>query len=625
MLRLSAILFGCVLPVGAWSGEQATTPSYFAITVVDEQTGRGVPLVELRTVNGLRYYTDSNGIVAFHEAGLMGKDIFFHVASHGYEFPKDGFGYHGKTLAVTPGGSAKLTVRRINLAERLYRVTGGSIYRDSILVGAKVPLKKPVLNGLVFGSDSVLNAAYRGRIYWFWGDTNRPAYPLGNFHVSGATSALPSQGGLDPEAGIDLGYFVDAKGFAKETARMPGSGPTWLTSLVPVKDRNGRERLYGSYVKVEAPLTIYARGLVAFDDDKEQFERLAEVDMKAPAFPTGHAFRHAEDGEEYVYFAHPFPLTRVRATAEHFQRVADYETYTCLKEGTRLDDPHPDRDAQGRLRYAWRKDTPAVGPSEEAKLLAAGKIKAEETRWQLRDRDTGKAVRPHAGSVYWNAYRHRWVMITVQSGGTSFLGEVWYAEADSPVGPWAYAIKVVTHDRYSFYNPKQHPMFDKDGGRLLFFEGTYANTFSGNTDATPRYDYNQMLYKLDLSDVRPALPVAVYDISFGEAPGAFSTTRPMKDKEPRVAFFAPDRPLRGTVPVLAEKDGLRLGKSDATGALFHALPAETKGAPPATTPLYEYRHKESGRRAYSVEPALSLPDYERGEKPLCLVWRHSGN
>ena len=28
---------------------------YFKITVVDEQTGRGVPLVELRTVNGVRY------------------------------------------------------------------------------------------------------------------------------------------------------------------------------------------------------------------------------------------------------------------------------------------------------------------------------------------------------------------------------------------------------------------------------------------------------------------------------------------------------------------------------------------------------------------------------------------
>jgi hypothetical protein len=615
------LLTAALLGIGPEDGKR-----YFTITVVDEQTGRGVPLVELRTVHGVRYYTDSNGVVAFDEPGLMDRDIFFHVASHGYEYPKDDFGFRGKSLPVTPGGSARLAIRRVNLAQRLYRVTGGGIYRDSVLVGAKVPLKEPVLNGQVLGSDSVLNTVYRGKVYWFWGDTNRPAYPLGNFQVPGATSALPSRGGLDPEAGIDLNYFVDGKGFAKEGAHMPGKGPTWLTALVPLKDEGGRERLYASYVKVEEPLKVYARGLAVFDDDKERFEPLSEVDMKAPAFPTGHAFRHAEGDAEYVYFTHPFPLTRVRATAEHFRRVEEYETFTCLKEGSRLDDPKPDRDPQGRLRYAWRKNTPAVGPAEEAKLVASGKLKAEERRWQLRDRDTRKTVLPHAGSVYWNEYRKRWVMIAVQTGGTSFLGEVWYAEADTPVGPWAYAVKVVTHDRYSFYNPKQHPMFDKAGGRVIFFEGTYSTSFSGNPDPTPRYDYNQVLYKLDLAEPRLALPVVVYDLSPGAIPEAFGTrsrvggTRP----EPRVAFFAPDRPLRGTVPVLAEKDGLHVGNAEEAGGLFYALPADTKDPPPATTPLYEYRPREGGRRAYSVDPALALPGFERGDRPLCLVWRRPG-
>src|SRR5262249_48634106 len=151
------------------------------------------------------------------------------------------------------------------------------------------------------------------------------------------------------------------------------------------------------------------------------------------------------------------------ATAEDFRRVDSYEAYTCLRDGTRLEDARLDRDPQGRLRYAWRKNTPALGPSAEKRLLAAGTLKAGEARWQLRDRETGRSVLPHSGSVYWNAYRRRWVMIAVESGGTSLLGEVWYAEADTPVGPWAYAVKVVTHDRYSFYNPKQHPFFDKEG------------------------------------------------------------------------------------------------------------------------------------------------------------------
>src|SRR5262249_29881286 len=151
------------------------------------------------------------------------------------------------------------------------------------------PLKEPVLNGLVFGSDSVVNVVYRGKVYWFWGDTNRPSYPLGNFQVPGATSELPGKGGLDPEIGIDLTYFLDAKGFARETAPMPGEGPTWLPPLAVLPDAQGRERLYGSYLKIEPPLKIAGRGLMVFDDAKEQFEPLAEVDVKAPAFPAGHA------------------------------------------------------------------------------------------------------------------------------------------------------------------------------------------------------------------------------------------------------------------------------------------------------------------------------------------------
>src|SRR6476646_3372650 len=80
----------------------------FAITVVDAQTARGVPLIELRTDNRIRFVTDSNGIVAFHEPGLMNETVFFHVSGHGYEFDKDGFGFRGKKLDITPGSSATL-------------------------------------------------------------------------------------------------------------------------------------------------------------------------------------------------------------------------------------------------------------------------------------------------------------------------------------------------------------------------------------------------------------------------------------------------------------------------------------------------------------------------------------
>ena len=98
-------------------------------------------------------------------------------------------------------------------------------------------------------------------------------------------------------------------------------------------------------------------------------------------------------------------------------------------------------------------------------------------------------------------------MIAVQvRGKPSILGEVYYAESDKPEGPWPWAKKVVTHDRYSFYNPAHHPFFDQQDGRIIYFEGTYTFTFSRKEDPTPRYDYNQIMYRLDLSDARLKLP-----------------------------------------------------------------------------------------------------------------------
>src|SRR4051794_15391950 len=89
----------------------------FTIEVVDDQTGRGVPLVELTTVSGTRYVTDSAGVVAVDDPALFGREVFFTIKSHGYEFPADGFGLHGKRLKVEPGETATLKIKRLNIAE----------------------------------------------------------------------------------------------------------------------------------------------------------------------------------------------------------------------------------------------------------------------------------------------------------------------------------------------------------------------------------------------------------------------------------------------------------------------------------------------------------------------------
>ncbi len=600
---------------------------YFLIQVVDADTGRPVPLVELRTVNEIRHYTDSNGIVAFKEPGLMNRQVYFHIWSHGYQYPADGFGYRGARLLTKPGTTAVLKIKRVQIAQRLYRVTGQGIYNYSRLAGLPTPLRSPDLNGQVMGQDSVVNAVFKGKIYWFWGDTNRPAYPLGNFHVPGATSLLPGKGGLDPEQGVDLHYFVDRNGFAKQTCRMPGRGPTWIGGLTVVRDRRGRERMFAAYAKIKpGSLQAYRRGIVEFDDEEKVFREVCTLPAERRARPTGHPLYVALAGKQWVFYAAPFPLVRVPAVAERVVDPGAYEALTALRAGERAAEGRLDRDGSGRLRWAWKRDSDPLTAQELLELVRSGRLKREEIPFQLRDRDSGKPIMLNAGSVYWNAYRQRFVMIAEEVFGTSMLGEVWYAEADTPVGPWGYAVKIVTHEKYSFYNPKQHPMFDKHGGRVIFFEGTYSTFLSGAPFPTPRYNYNQIMYKLDLADPRLALPVPVYDVSERGVSNRFRTRLPERKagRGSRVAFFALDRPVNGAVAVVADSKTGRLvvrpQPDSGQEALFYVLREPPAGESPVV-PLYEYVSTAGDHQyRYATTASAGWEGYRRSERPLGYVW-----
>jgi hypothetical protein len=500
--RVLGIGLGMLLVV---TGLCAAAEVPFGIEVLDEQTGRGVPLVELKTVNGIRYWTDSAGFAAIPDADLVGQEVYFGITSHGYEAPKDGFGFAGVRLKVEPGKVAQVKIKRTNIAERLYRATGAGIYADSLLLGKKPPAKEPLSNAQVAGCDSVQNAVYHGKLFWIWGDTLRVSYPLGNFNASGATTPLPGNAGLAPESGIDLEYFKDDKGFARGMAPLPGEGPTWLTGLVTLKSGD-KEELYAGYMKIRPPLAVYEKGLVRFDDARGEFERVVAFPLEAPLWPSGHAVVREEGGVSYVYFGDPFPLMRVPATAAALRDPAQYQAYTCLSTGSSVKFPVLERDAQGKLKYEWRTGTPPLVPEDEDALIRRGKLKRDEGMFRFVDPARNRPVIIHRGTVHWNGFRERWIMVATEIGGSSQLGEVWYSEAESPFGPWTWATKVVTHNRYSFYNPVHHPEFDQEGGKRIYFEGTYTASFSGNEEVTPRYEYNQMMYRLDLSDprLRPA-------------------------------------------------------------------------------------------------------------------------
>jgi hypothetical protein len=444
------------LIVSAWAG--AIEPC--RIEVRDKANGWPVPLVELRTTHHARFVTDNAGLIAFDLPELMGRETWFDVISHGYEVPKDGFGYRGVRLTPGPGRKLRIEVSRTMVAKRLGRLTGGGLFAES----QKLGLEPDWQESGILGCDSVQNAVHRGRLFWAWGDTTMPNYPLGIFDMTSATTAIKPLTSFEPPVKMKFDYFADEKGRPRGVAKMPGSGPTWVSGYVSLPDRQGEQRLVGTYVKIKPPMDAYERGLCVWNDQTSAFERhrvlwtRSDLNPKPPPAPDGHPVIWKDDqSQAWVLFGNPLPSLRCRATFEAWEDPAQWEP-----------------------------------------------LKPQESLTSATD---GQTVKLHSGSMAWNEYRKRWVIVFMEAfGKPSAFGELWFAEGDTPTGPWGKAVKVLSHDNYTFYNPRLHPEFTPASSPVLIFEGTYTMQFADRPPPTPRYDYNQILYRLDLDD--PALKPA---------------------------------------------------------------------------------------------------------------------
>ena len=438
-------------------------PPLCRIQVLEKGTGWPVPLIELRTTHHLRFVSDNAGNIAFDLPELMGREVWFDVLGHGYEVAKDAFGSRGVRLKMEPNATRKVEVTRTMIAKRLGRLTGVGIFAES----QKWGLEKGWVDQGIVGCDSVQNAVHRGKLFWAWGDTTLANYPLGIFDTSSATSALKPIKSFEPPVRLKLDYFTDKSGKVRGVARMPGSGPTWVTGYLSVPNKQGLSRLVASYLKIKAPMEVYECGLCVWNEDSSAFEphrviwKKTDSKPKHPPIPDGHpALWTDTNGTQWALFGNPLPTLRCRATFEDWEDPAKWE---------------------------------ALQPQESLQSAA--------------DRS---AVKPHSGSSAWNAFRKRWVTVFMQAfGKPSAFGELWYAEADAPTGPWGKAVKIISHENYTFYNPRLHPDFTAPESSILLFEGTYTMQFADHPQPTPRYDYNQILYRLDLDD--PALKPAQTD------------------------------------------------------------------------------------------------------------------
>jgi hypothetical protein len=424
------------------------------IEIVDAENGWPVPLVELRTNHNVRFVSDNAGAIAFDLPELMGVETWFSIEGHGYGVPKDGFGMQGVRLTPEQGKQLTVKVNRQNLAKRMGRLTGAGLFGESQKLGGELDW----FESGILGCDSVQIAEHRGKLFWAWGDTTMPNYPLGLFHMSSATTPLKPLPSFEPPLKLKYKYFTDDKKRPRNVAEMPGEGPTWLSGYVSLPNKNGDSELVASYVKIKGYLSAYEAGLCVWNDETENFEKLktvwtkSESDTDQPLMPDGHPVRWTDgDGKEWLLFGDPFPRLKCEV---------DFESWNDPKNWYRLDP---------------QKTVPTSDGKEQ--------------------------IEPHRGSIAWNAYRKRWVTVFTQIGGKpSHLGEIWYAEADKPTGPWKNAVKVLTHNNQTFYNPRLHPELTPEDSPILLFEGTYTHTFARNSVPTPWYEYNQMLYRLDLDD-----------------------------------------------------------------------------------------------------------------------------
>ena len=558
---------------------------FFTITAVDDATGRGVPLVEISLINGLCDYTDSNGIVAFFEPALMDRDVFFQIRSHGYRFHTLVHGRPGVVLKPVSGEHTVLSLTRINVAERLYRITGEGIYGHSMVSGRSSPIRCPWLNAGVMGQDTVLAVPYREKIFWFWGDTW--GVDTFNFAVAGATSRTAGTGGLDPGTGVELTYFTDDREVVKPLCPDFGCGRVWLDWVAPVRDDPAPCRLLARYTRVASLDDILECGFALFNDTKEIFESVITLPVE---FNTPHLAQHPffglANGIEYIYFTAGFQFCRARATRAGMTDPSEYEYFGCVDPSHKpiiADRPPACLTDPDRHDYGWQKYADVTGRFQHH--LQGRENKPE---WiHLLDIETGSSVDARPGSIFWNSFRKRWILIAQEN-----IGQIWYSEADTPVGPWVYVRKVVSHSGYSFYNPTHHPFFDQQNGRIIYFEGTYTHIFSDTAVQTPRYDYNQIMYRLDLADARLFLPQPVYRTHDDAGITRYMLRDELIQPVPQntintidsIDFFAmqPGRNTVGMIPVYAATDqGIFRLYTESVGkccgrshALFYALPME---------------------------------------------------
>eukprot|EP00756_Hemistasia_phaeocysticola_P063136 Hpha_TRINITY_DN6626_c0_g1::TRINITY_DN6626_c0_g1_i1::g.26460::m.26460 len=348
---------------------------YFGISVRDNATGKGVPLVLLRTGNYIEHYTDSAGNIAFLEPGLMNQSVWFSVLADGYAFlnsssipsPYD----NGTVLHTGLGERATLYVHRTQAAQRVYRLTGGGRYRDTLLLGWEAEIPEAVRPDAAmdasgsgsFGQDTVHVATNRSgpgppTVFWTFGDTACPRSARENnclatgMYTVGATSCLPGSPGAEDRgssgsnaqqcSAMDpphLVYFAESgPGDFHHPRPMAPIPPlaenTWIAAVMALDDvSQNLTRIFASYYKNPGDGQGAGReGICVWDGVTESFVPHgalwpADANLSLNGVHTVQTLSPTDAGSGYVYFGNAGVVARVPANPT---AVADYDEFEIV-------------------------------------------------------------------------------------------------------------------------------------------------------------------------------------------------------------------------------------------------------------------------------------------------------
>ncbi len=459
--------------VGLLTAVSVAAETPFGIRVVDEASGHGIPMATLSTNHGLQLVTDSGGWALFDEPDLMGCRVYFSLSSPGYAFPRDDKGFTGTQLIPTPDGRATLKMIRLNIAERVCRLTGSGVYRDSSILegGRQLPSlhKSPDICRQSISQATV----HDGKIFWVWKRSELCSDPLAEVACVGATSDLAAGA---PDSGVLFEALLSKSGAPQSLFPQAEGVMPELDGLISVTGSDGQAHLLARYRLLSMAGATLEQGIAEFRKEGK-FEAIVRLGNEYEwQFPQGQAVRVKTDGTEWIYFATPFCHVRVPANYEAIRSPTSYQALTLM---------------EGAGKLVWQQAVRPMTAEDEARWLQHEMLEASQARTQVRDAESRRRIELAGGSVRWNEFRKRWIMLAARG-----LDEIWYAEAASAEGPWRRAVKVLDVPGCDIQRPSQHEFMDQEGGRIVYFEGCHSGM------GTPYYEGNQMLYRVDLSDAR---------------------------------------------------------------------------------------------------------------------------